>query len=629
MQLIIKTILLFLLVINFNPVVYAQNEPVPITISKEKVIIEGKVYYLHTIKSGETLFSISKAYGVTQKDIIALNPYASTSLKTGQILKIPAILSAPVPNSLNSENYLFHIVDAGQTIFSIAEKYNISKEEIYKHNPETEISPIQVGQVIKIPKAANIEVNNNDVKPNTSSNASFIEHKVKRKETLYSISRFYQISVDDIVQVNPELNTSDIKTGQTLKIPAGNKPIVILNTEAVKPDTINAPKPKSFEPCAPNEYKQVHKVAFLLPLYLEENKATIDIDSIAGYKNIEDRLVFSRSKNLLEFYEGALLALDSLKKAGNSYKIFVYDTGRDIQKLTSILNRKELSEMELFIGPFDSSLLEKALIFAKKYNIKVVSPLSQNSNLLKGNPNLYQVNPSETSKIDAAIQYLAIQKDKNIILFKSSRLADQEIFNQFEEKLNILRASGFQFKTHIGNKDGTLSSKLVADKDNLIVMPSNEETAVSDLLRNMNYINSNFRISIFGLPKWTTFSSTDISYLHNLQYEYYTSFYADYSKPVTKKFILKMHDYYKSEPGIQSFSSQGYSYAFLGYDITFYFLNALAKYGSNFESCLPSYQVDLIQSDFHFFPAENGNGTMNNVINIIKYNKDYTITKIH
>lgn len=616
-------VLSFLLIVSVLTA-YSQNEPVPITLSKEKVIIDGKAYFMHTVKHGETLFSIAKAYNVPQKDIIAINKDAATSIKTGQVLKIPSDQLAKLPPSMNTDNYVFHIVEAGQTVFSIAEKYNIPKEELYKHNPETEISPLQAGQVIKIPKSTN-----GVVKQAEADSPSFREHKVKRKETLYSISRSYLVTVDDIIALNPELNTSDLKTGQILKIPTETTRINTPNGSEVSAEAAKVIIPATIEPCSLIDPKQVHNVAFLLPLFLDENKTIVDLDSLSGNKNMEERLLFGRSKNPLEFYEGALLAIDSLKKAGHSFRIYVYDTGRDLQKLNSILNRKELSEMELFIGPFDSLLIDKALVFAKTHNIKVVSPLSQNVNMLKGNPNLYQVNPSEISKIEAAIQYLSSQRDKNIILFKSSRPADKDIFNTFEERLNILRVEGFQFKTHTGNKDGTLSSKLVIDKENLIIVPSNEEIVVADVLRNMNYINSSYKISVFGLPRWTTFTSTDISFLHNLQYEYYTSFFPEYNKAVTKNFILKMRENFKTEPGAQSFSSQGYSYAFLGYDITFYFLNALAKYGRNFESCLPNYHVDLIQSDFHFTKSENGNGIMNKAVNIIRYNKDYTIRKVY
>ncbi len=624
MQLTLKVLSLLLIFTVFT--VYGQNEPVPITISKEKAIIDGKAYYLHTVKQGETLFSIAKAYNVPQKDIVSINKDAATSIKTGQVLKIPSDQLAKLPPSMNSENYIFHIVEAGQTAYSIATKYNITKEELFKHNPEAEISPLQAGQVIKIPKASNGEAKHSDV---LASSPSFKEHKVKRKETLYSISRSYLVTVDDIIALNPELNTSDLKTGQILKIPTEPIRVNSADNNEAPVETAKIIIPVSSEPCSPIDPKLVHNVAFLLPLFLDENKTIVDLDSVSGNKNIEDRLLFARSKNPLEFYEGALIAIDSLKKAGHSFKIHVYDTGRDLQKLNSILSRKELSEMELFIGPFDSLLIDKALAFANTYNIKVVSPLSQNINMLKGNPNLYQVNPSETSKIEAAIQYLSTQRDKNIILFKSSRPADKDIFNAFEERLNILRVEGFQFKTHNGNKDGTLSSKLVIDKENLVIVPSNEEIVVADVLRNMNYVNSSYKISVFGLPRWTTFTSIDITFLHNLQYEYYTSFFPEYNKPVTNSFILKMRDYFKTEPGAQSFSSQGYSYAFLGYDVTFYFLNALAKYGRNFESCLPTYHVDLIQSDFHFSKSENGNGIMNKAVNIVRYNKDYTIKKAY
>ncbi|NJO68237.1 MAG: LysM peptidoglycan-binding domain-containing protein [Bacteroidetes bacterium] len=155
MQSTAKTLLLFLLLMPVYFSINAQQEPVSIIISKEKAIIDGKTYYLHTVKQGETLFSISKAYNTPQKEIIAANPEAATTIKIGKILRIPTDMAPKLPPSLNSEAYIFHIVENGQTIFSIAEKYSISKEELYKHNPETEISPLQTGQVIKIPKNTN------------------------------------------------------------------------------------------------------------------------------------------------------------------------------------------------------------------------------------------------------------------------------------------------------------------------------------------------------------------------------------------------------------------------------------------------------------------------------------------
>lgn len=619
MRFTIESFILFSLFVVAVPFVKAQNEPVPITISTEKTTIDGKAFYLHTINPGETLYSISKAYHVSQNEIISHNPEASTTIRVGQTLKIPVNQLTESSSLTNSQDYIFHIAEPGQTIDAIAEKYNLSKDELIKDNPELEVSPLQNGQVVKIPK--------NRKSNNIAATSNFSEHKVKRKETLYSISRSYGVTVDEIIALNPELNTSDIKTGQTIKIPAKKAPapeVVAVDTPEVKNEPVVV---KAWEPCTTAEEKKEHKVAFLLPLYLEENRTVIDLDSISSNKGLEDRLIYNRSKNFIEFYEGALLAIDSLKRAGNSYKVYVYDTGRELKKLTGILNRKELSEMDIFIGPFDSTLVDKAVEFAKGHNIKVVSPLSQNINKLRGNPNLFQVNPAEFHKIDAAIQYLSTQKDKNIILVKSNRHTDDEIFKLFEAKLNLLVSGGFHFKTHTGS-NGSLSSKLVTDKENIIIMPSNEEAAVSDLLRNVNYVNSSYRITVFGLPRWTTFSNTDINYLHNLQFEYYTSFFADYSKPVTKLFILKMRNNFHTEPEAQSFTSQGYNFAFLGYDISFYFLSALAKYGKDFENCLPNHHVDLIQSNLYFSPVQNGDGTMNSAVSIIKYNKDYTITKV-
>jgi LysM repeat protein len=621
MQLSLKSLLLFLLFFVCGSYVMGQNEPVTITISKEKTNIDGKTYYLHTIKQGETLYSLCKAYNVTQKDITDVNPEAATTLKVGEVIKI-IDKQAPATTPLKSDEYIYHIVEAGQTVYSIAEKYGFSKEEIYKVNPGTDTTPLQLGQVIRIPKSRSTQTK-------VISTASFDEYKVKKKDTLYSIAHSYGVSIDDIIALNPELNTSDIKKGQIIKIPTGTKPVTPVNN-AIVADTVKEPVVvKTLPPCSSSDEHAVHNVAFLLPLFLDENKSVISLDSAGANKNNDDKLIYSRSKGFIEFYEGALLAIDSLKKAGHSYKIYVYDTGRDLKKLTSILNRKELAEMELFIGPFDSTLIEKALSFANANNIKVVSPLSQNINILKSNPNLFQVNPPEYYKIDSAVKYLATQKNKNIILIKSNRASDKEITTLFEEKLNLLKSEGVQYKVHSGSNNGLLTGKLTTDKENLLIMPSNEEAAVSDLLRNINYVNDSYKITVFGLTRWTTFSNIDINYLHNLQFEYYTSFFADYNKNVTKQFVLKMRQNFKTEPTAQSFTSQGYSYAFLGYDITYYFLSALAKYGRNFEGCLSNHKVDLIQSDIHFVPAANGDGAINKTVNVVRYNKDFTITKIH
>lgn len=419
-------VFLLLLVLSVSAV-NGQNEPVQITISKEKAIIDGKTYYLHTVKQGETLFSIAKAYNVPQKDIIALNKDAGVSIKTGQVLRIPFEQVTQLPPSFNSDEYIFHIVEAGQKISTIAEKYNLTKEILYKHNPETEISPLQAGQIIKIPKNGNAEIKKTETLP------AFKEHKVKRKETLYSISRTYQLTVDDIIAMNPELNTSDIKTGQIIKIPNASIKTNDYTTPVTTEESPNVAIPDHHEPCTPFAEKTVHNVAFLMPLYLDENKTIVDLDSLAGTKNIEERLLFIRSRYPLEFYEGALLAIDSLKKAGHSFKIYVYDTGRDLQKLTNILNRKELSEMELFIGPFDSLLLEKALVFAANHNIKVVSPLSQNINLLKGNPHLFQVNPRNYQKLKHQFSIWQHRKTKTLF-FSNPTILRTRIFIIFLRK---------------------------------------------------------------------------------------------------------------------------------------------------------------------------------------------------
>lgn len=136
MPVIRKTPLIILLSLFCALKLFSQPAPVEIQKSKDKVLMDGKVYYIHIVKKGQTLYSISKAYNVVQSDIIAVNPDAANGLKVNMSLKIPeAAMHAGEVQLKQSDNFIFYIVQAGQTLYSIAQQYNSSVEELKKNNP--------------------------------------------------------------------------------------------------------------------------------------------------------------------------------------------------------------------------------------------------------------------------------------------------------------------------------------------------------------------------------------------------------------------------------------------------------------------------------------------------------------
>ncbi|HEY4785958.1 MAG TPA: LysM peptidoglycan-binding domain-containing protein, partial [Bacteroidales bacterium] len=362
-----KFLIIFFLV--FSKIAEAQvsgGNDVVVEVSKEKVVINGKTFFLHKVKKGENLYRISRAYNVTQKDIIIANPETiSGNIKEGQTLKIPTETAARNISQIESDNFIYHIAEEKQTIYYIAQKYKITQEELFKYNPELQYSKLQVGQVVKIPKVPNAPVGTDKFRPIEK----YVEYKVGRKETMYSISKDHNITVDELIAANPILNTGDLKKGQIIQIPVKSDTEIIAIPIVNIPDTVKQETTTTEQktPCENvKAFSETIKVAILLPIFIEGNETLAMLDSAMTEKggekmNYETNEFYQLTANLLEFYEGALMAIDSLKKAGMSVKLYVYDTGRDNQKINSILAKPEMARVDLIIGPltYNQSSLDK------------------------------------------------------------------------------------------------------------------------------------------------------------------------------------------------------------------------------------------------------------------------------
>ena len=151
----------------------------------------GSNYY--TVKSGDSLWSISRKFGVTVNELKKVNNLSSNLLSIGQNLIIPG-----KKNNTSSNEY---VVKKGDTLYGIANKYNVSVDNLKSYN-NLSTDSLSIGQKIKIP----------DNKVNSN------EYVVKSGDSLYSISTKYGVSVDELMSVN-NLKSTVLSVGQVLKIP--------------------------------------------------------------------------------------------------------------------------------------------------------------------------------------------------------------------------------------------------------------------------------------------------------------------------------------------------------------------------------------------------------------------------
>jgi LysM repeat protein len=632
---------------------FSQENVVPVTRSKDKVLIDGKAYYVHVVKQGETMYSISKAYSVPVSLIEQENPMVLTGLRSDMSLKIPVMEQAVTRPSqaMSTEPVLgegiTHSMEPHETLYSVSRMYHVSVDDILKINPGLNINDIPVGTVIKIQQK--IENQPPEV---GSQDSACIYHWVNPKETLFSLSKKYNIPIDDIKAANDGL-PEGLKSGTVIKIPQGKTTAVA----AEKPEDISrqARTTESFtgetnswrSPCDTIRFTNqpgTLNVALLLPFYLDENDKRTVIDSTQVnskgdkiYKVLErpKDWIYPHSYNYLEFYEGALLALDSLAKRGLSVNLSVFDTSRDSSVVSQLTGNGSLDNMDLIIGPvFTSHPAELPVVanYAKERRIPVVSPLSSNSDILSFNPYVFQVQGSINTELQKAAEYLSAFYDKHLVIVYAGDSAGEPDLKYFKKNLkyqfiNYTGADSIPIGEVVYNQlmpktDSTniLRQAMLPDQQNIVIVLSYNEGFTSKVLSNLNTMAEEFPMTVFGFSNWLHFENIDLEYFYNLHVHVITNHLIDYERKDIKRFLKDYRKKYQTEPS-------SYSTAWDGYDIFFFFLSAMQKYGRDFSYCIRYYQQPLLHTDMQFKRKYFFDGFENDSFFIVSFEPGWKMQK--
>lgn len=234
---------ILLLILGLSPL-FAQYETSDMPLKGGKIVVDGKEFYLYKIQKSEGFYTITRKFGVSKEEIIEYNPGAAEGLKLGQIIKLPVIQGR---NSNQEElsqasDYLYHTVDSGQTLFFISRKYGVKEADITKLNPGTE-QVLLYGTQLRIPVVNMVE------KP-VRADDGYIYHKVKPKESLFGISRIYNVKVEEIIHVNPGMETAILQPDDEIRIPRKQAEKANVNIQAplsVHPDAAQIKVEKTWE----------------------------------------------------------------------------------------------------------------------------------------------------------------------------------------------------------------------------------------------------------------------------------------------------------------------------------------------------------------------------------------------
>lgn len=531
------------------------------------------------LKPGETVYSLSKLYGVSEDEIMESNPGIDINkLSIGTEIGIPKREFMNNQQKFNDQDdkYTFHKVLMGESLSSIAKQYGLTVRQLRKENRDLRFP--QVGDVVRIPKS---------------------------KITVIQVSE----------QVKPD----------TVEAIIEEPPVTIERTVGYTPVT---------------DLKGTLDIAVMLPFYLQENSARRDVDSsnvVKGRKNykvnrVAEDWIYPGSIDFLEMYEGILLASDTLRSLGLNINLHTYDIKDDTIEITRLIKSGKLSDMDLIIGPVYSHNLSIVSEYAKELGIPVVSPvpLMNNSALVK-NPTLYMASSSLEIAQKALAKKISEYYDYNIVFIHADSLQVDEdvkrfknlIFTELSYKLPYedIKFKEFLFYSRsMFNNDSInrLSHALSEQSRNILIIASEEAPVISEVVDMVSGLSRRFNIKLFAYPVIRDLDRLDQKELFDMDIMVYSPYWIDYSKKNIKQFNSNFMQKFHTQPLEKS-------YAWQGYDIAYYFLSGLAMHGKNFIAHPEIHNPELLQSDYDFRRKADGDGFENQKLFMIRYTKDYQV----
>jgi LysM repeat protein/ABC-type branched-subunit amino acid transport system substrate-binding protein len=421
-------------------------------------------------------------------------------------------------------------------------------------------------------------------KVEAASDSPYFMYRVPKNQSLSSVAQQFKVTVQQIKALNPGLEDS-LKVGQQIKIPAA--------------ETVEAPEPAE---------KEKFNIALLLPFNLGFDDDTSEAEEIS------DR---TSRKAALGFYEGALIALDSLEKEGFRCNVYVHDADNDTLKIRNLLQRPEMKTMSLIIGPFSNVYLKPVTGFGRSAGIPVVSPLSSTQAPFTDNPYVAVAVPPVGTQCRKMAEYIAENYKHDNLLVIHQPGKDDQLSSIFR---NILQRAGLSVRDvpqpKINSK--TLLSELSSTQKNVVIIPSSNEAFVIEALNILNGRRDRNSIIVIGLPTWDNFESVDIDIIQNLNTIIFKTVHPRRQEEGTRAFIRKYTGLYKTEPGI---------YAFQGFGIMYYYGKLMQQHGKKFWNELPNFKQQVLHTDYRY--KKNGNGAYENqFINILLY-KDFELLRLN
>ncbi|MFO0362061.1 MAG: LysM peptidoglycan-binding domain-containing protein [Flavobacteriales bacterium] len=537
-------------------------------ISAPVEVQDGKSYYMHTVKKGETTYAISKAYGCDINDLLSSNPGTDAGIKEGQVLRIPvekakAKVTVFVPDA---SGFINHEVQKRETLFGIARMYNVDVNDIAEANPGVD-KGVKKGQILRIPVKGQPQVAPEPVQGNK-------KHIVAQGETLFGISRQYSVPVDAITAANPGVETAGLKPGQVLNIPVRALPL-----EPGPDDQTPLNPEKPFGPVAiSGGVKESYKIGLILPFM------TSPVDTV-GLTPRERRL----QTVAFQMFRGAMIATDTLKAQGLNADVYSYDLADSKSAAATLCKLEEMKDMDVLIGPAFRDPLAEVARWAGETGTHVVCPVPQANKVLLNALNMSKAYPSELTMWEGLGRFISKRhRSDNVILCTTNEVEDLKRIQAFRGAYYRERGDSVS-EFEIKNRSiAGITKRLKPAGTNVVVVPSADRLLLTTMFKELGSNNT----VVYGTEEWEEINLIEPAARNTYEVRFPKAIFIDYNDPAVQSFVEAYRKRFRTEPD---------EYAFLGYSSMLYYGKGLQLFGRQFPNHFGEWKCEqCISAGFDF-----------------------------
>ncbi len=572
--------------------------------AQQRVVHNGEACYLHVVEKGNTLYGISKQYAVTIPNIIQANPSAKLGLSIGQKVYIPVEdvnRRAARKSPKLKGNVLVHRVAKGETLYSLSKKYLVDINAILEANPNVKGDGLKKGQLIQIPT---IQAKTAKTFVTPAAQDSLIHHDIIIGETLYNLSKIYDITIDSIRNVNGGLKEG-LRAGMTLRIP-------IFRDGYTSHANLNPIARDSITSELASDPRLNMKIGLLLPFSL----GSADSSGTVIPREKDD--IMKLTDIAYEFYRGVQLGLEELSLYGLNAEVVVLDVTGEKRTLEKCLATSKLQDMDLIIGPLHKDAFESVSSDGRLSKVFRTSPLSSNVNVNSNSDSkVSKLKPTDVALMKAMVASIKNRKSyANVILLSGEYKSWDRQFKQvwMEEDSSPLVDSLLMLKEVEWDKNAQqrLKAAMTMDGENIIVFPVDHRPSITDLISKL--ATSEFRdmeITLYGTEQWMRLDNLDADVLERVHLHVPSSKFIDWESKETVEFIQQFKDEFGTIPSSSA-------YGLIAYDLVKFYVQGMMMYGEGFLENQNQLPYTGLATGYRMKKIDNG-GWLNEFGYMLKY----------